>query len=429
MQAAPPPRRQSGFWQQLTPAALAFSAYFCMYAFRKPFAAASYDTEGWLGLDLKTTFVVSQVIGYAASKFLGIKWVSEVSRQHRLRMLLGLVLTAELALVAFAILPGPAKVAALFCNGLPLGMVWGLVVRYLEGRRASDVLLAGLSCSFIVASGAVKDVARWVLHGVPTYWMPAVTGLLFLTPFVGAAGLLDRTPDPSARDVALRSSRPPMFAADRRLFWQRFAPGLVPLLCVYLGLTAFRDYRDNYGVELFAELGYTSQPALFTSTELPVAALVLILMAASNLVRGRVPRLITLLAVMTLGMALIGAATLARARGWVSGQGWMLCLGLGAYLAYVPFSSFLFDRIMAATRFAGTAVFAVNLADAVGYCGSVGVLLLQNEWTRDGGRLAFFEAWSYLLSLTGCAGLGVATAYFWKRARAVPRPGLRAPRV
>jgi Family of unknown function (DUF5690) len=102
----------------------------------------------------------------------------------------------------------------------------------------------------------------------------------------------------------------------------------------------------------------------------------------------------------------------------------MLCVGLGAYLAYVPFSSFLFDRIMAATRFAGTAVFAVNLADAVGYSGSVGVLLLQDLWAHDMTRLAFVEAWSYVLSLGGCVGLGLACVYFWRSAR---EAALRAP--
>lgn len=27
---------------------LAFVTYFCMYAFRKPFAAATYDGSGWI---------------------------------------------------------------------------------------------------------------------------------------------------------------------------------------------------------------------------------------------------------------------------------------------------------------------------------------------------------------------------------------------
>lgn len=69
-------------------------------------------------------------------------------------MLLTLIAIAELALLGFALAPTEFKGLALFFNGLPLGMVWGIVVRYLEGRRSSEFLLAGLSCSFIVASGS-----------------------------------------------------------------------------------------------------------------------------------------------------------------------------------------------------------------------------------------------------------------------------------
>jgi hypothetical protein len=60
------------------------------------------------------------------------------------------ILWAELALVAFGLVPNGWKVFPILLNGLPLGMVWGLVVWYLEGRRTSDVLLVGLSCSSIV---------------------------------------------------------------------------------------------------------------------------------------------------------------------------------------------------------------------------------------------------------------------------------------
>ena len=59
----------------------AFSTYFCMYAFRKPFAAAKFDGEFFLGttVALKTALVISQIIGYALSKYIGIKVCSEVS--------------------------------------------------------------------------------------------------------------------------------------------------------------------------------------------------------------------------------------------------------------------------------------------------------------------------------------------------------------
>jgi Family of unknown function (DUF5690) len=408
----------SGWRLNLAASALAFATYFCMYAFRKPFAAASYPGDAWLGLTLKTLFVISQVVGYTVSKYLGIRWVSEVSRQGRWAMIIGLIASAQLALIAFAVLPAAGKPLALFLNGLPLGMIWGLVVRYLEGRRASEVLLSALSCSFIVASGIVKDVGRWLLdHGVTEYWMPAVAGLLFFPPLLLSATWLDRLPDPDSADEAEREARPPMTGRARRDFALRFLPGLLLLLLVYLGLTAFRDFRDNYGIELFGELGYGHQPALFTRTELPVALLVLVIMSSLSRVRDNARGLRAVFVVMTAGLALLGGATLALDGNWLSGQAWMILIGLGAYLAYVPFSSFLFDRLMAATRFAGTAVFAVNVADAVGYTGSVGMQLYKDLLASSDSRLVFFKAFSYGLSCAGAVLLILAAAYFARQAR------------
>src|SRR6187431_1491124 len=190
-----------------------------MYAFRKPFAAGTYAEPGAFGLDLKTLFVVSQVLGYTLSKYIGIKWVSEVTRTRRVHLLIGLIVAAELALFGFALLPRTGKVIAIFLNGLPLGMIWGLVVRYLEGRRASELLLAALSCSFIVASGIVKDVGRWLLSlGVSEYWMPAAAGALFFPVLFLSATLLDRLPDPDLADQAEREARLPMSSNERRAF-------------------------------------------------------------------------------------------------------------------------------------------------------------------------------------------------------------------
>src|SRR6478736_6606770 len=50
----------------------AFGTYFCMYAFRKPFTAASYlDSKVW-NIDEKTVLITAQVLGYMLSKFIGI---------------------------------------------------------------------------------------------------------------------------------------------------------------------------------------------------------------------------------------------------------------------------------------------------------------------------------------------------------------------
>ncbi len=404
-------------WREGAAATLfAFCTYFCMYAFRKPFAAASFEGDGYAGVELKTVFVVAQVVGYTASKYLGVRIVSEVRRRQRLALLVGLILTAELALVLFGALPKPLRVVAIALNGLPLGMVWGLVVRYLEGRRTSELLLAGLSCSFIVASGVVKDVGRWVLeHGVSEYWMPAAVGAMFLPAFVLCARMLDTVSDPDVADQLARSKRSHMTKQERRTFVRDFAPGLVALLIAYFVLTAFRDFRDNYGAELIEQLGYASVSATFSRTEIPVAVGVLLTMAGLGWFQGARSGLIAVFSIMTVGLAAVGLATAALDLGWLGGQAWMVLIGLGAYLAYVPFSSFLFDRIMAATRHAGTAVFAVNLADAIGYTGSVALLLFKDFGSAETSRLDYFRVVSYALALGGCALLVAAAAYFLKR--------------
>ena len=201
---APIPRGRLTAWLENAPAPLftafvifaSFSTYFCMYAFRKPFSAASYEGLKFLGgdIDLKTAFVISQIIGYALSKVIGIKVCAEIDRQKRARGLVLMIVVAELSLLLFAVLPNNLKVIAIFFNGLPLGMVWGLVVLYLEGRRTSEMLLAGLSCAYIVASGAVKDIGLWLMSTVQVdqFWMPCATGICFLPPFVGSVWLLNQ---------------------------------------------------------------------------------------------------------------------------------------------------------------------------------------------------------------------------------------------
>ena len=136
----------------------AFGTYFCMYAFRKPFTAAGFDEIAFMGIPLKSLFVTSQILGYTISKFLGIKVISEMPPQNRAKTLLLLIGAAELALVLLAVVPTPWNALFMFLNGIPLGMVFGLVMGFLEGRRITEALSAGLCTSFILADGATKSV-------------------------------------------------------------------------------------------------------------------------------------------------------------------------------------------------------------------------------------------------------------------------------
>lgn len=390
----------------------AFATYFGMYAFRKPFAAASFEGETFLGTELaaKTAYVVAQLLGYTASKYLGVGIVPALRDDRRARALVLLVLLSELALLLFAILPPDLRVVGIFANGLPLGMVWGLVVRYLEGRRSSDALLAGLATSFIVASGVVKDVGRWLMsaHGVSETWMPFATGAVFLLPFVLSVWLLDRLPPPHAEDVAARRPRPPMDRAMRRAFLRDHAATLAPLFVVYVAATAYRDFRDNYGVELLDELGLGDDAGIFTRTEVPIALVVLLALALLNVVRDHRRGLLTTYAMMAFGAATVGLCTWLRARGILGGLEWMIAVGLGSYLIYVPYNTVLFERVVAATGTVGNAAFAIQLADALGYTGSVAVQLVKDLGASDATRLGFFDTFGLALAGLGVVGFGWA---------------------
>jgi hypothetical protein len=253
------------------------------------------------------------------------------------------------------------------------------------------------------------------IHGVSESWMPAATGLCFLPLYVISVWLLNQLPEPDARDVAMRVEREPMDGAHRLAFMRRFLPGMMLLLIVYFVLTAYRDFRDNYGVEIFALLGYEDEPAIFTRTEVPVAFGVMAALAALNLIRDNRRGLIGAYGIMMGGLILLGSSTLLLDAGALSGALWMILIGLGAYLAYVPFGSVLFDRTIASTRAAGTAVFAIYVADAVGYTGSIGVQIYRDLIHGALSRLAFFRGLTYFMSISGTILLAASCLYFLRK--------------
>lgn len=414
------PTRIRSWLQRASPAAFsayaiaaAFSAYFSMYAFRKPFTAATFEGEQVGEVSLKIALVLSQILGYALSKFLSIKYVSEISPAKRAGALLLLVGVAQLALLAFAVLPSWGKLVAIFFNGLPLGGVWGLVFGFLEGRRTSEILGAGLSTSYIVASGAVKSVGRWVLEqGVSASFMPFVTGLLFALPFVTSVWLLRQLPPPTAQDEAERTVRRPMFGTDRRAFVARFAFGLLTLTALYTVLTAYRDFRDNFAAEIWIALGWGDEPAIFAASEIPVALAVMLALALVYRIRDNRRAFFAIHALMAGGTLLIGGATFLFDLGAIDGVTWMIALGVGLYLGYVPYGCVLFDRLIAATGAVGTAVFMIYVTDAFGYAGSIVLLLIKNFTSAELSWLAFFRILSYVTA-TVCTAAFAASAWYF----------------
>ena len=410
---------RSGSWLTVFAVAMAFTCYFCMYSFRKPFAAATYENQTLFGLDLKIALVISQVLGYALSKALGIKFNSEISRQKRAWALAGTILWAEGALLLFALTPPGGQAVAIFLNGLSLGLVWGLVFSFLEGRRTSEVLGAGLSCSYIVASGYVKSVGRYLYDsGVPESWMPFTTGALFLPFFLISVWGLSQLPAPNIKDIETRTRRIPMDGEARWQFFRKYAFGLLVLVAVYVFLTAYRDFRDNFAVEIWQSLGYGEEPSIFTKTEVPIAICVMAMLALLSKVKDNRVGLLCTYVFMTGGALLLIGATWLFDLGLISPMNWMIGVGLGLYLSYVPFGCVLFDRTIAVLGVAATSVFLIYMSDAAAYTGSVAVLFYKQFGSVDVSYLHFFRYFSYATGIATSVLLVVSGLYFFRRAKA-----------
>ena len=131
-----------------------------------------------------------------------------------------------------------------------------------------------------------------------------------------------------------------------------------------------------------------------------------------NLMKNNRLALVGAFAIMTAGVALMGVGILLYDAEQIGGLTWMVLCGLGSYLAYVPYGTVLFERLIASTRAVGTAVFAIYIADSIGYCGVISVLLSKDLLAGDVSRLEFFRYFTYFMSILGVVLLIASCCYF-----------------
>ena len=397
-------------------AAAAFITYLSMYAFRKPFTAATYDGLSLWGVDYKILLIITQLIGYTISKYIGIKYVSELHAGNRTSMLIMLMGFAWVSLFFFAITPFPYNLPFMFLNGLPLGMIWGVVFGFLEGRKSTELLGAVMASSFIVSSGLVKGVGKILLDRfhVPELWMPFVAGLVFLPLLVLGIWMLNKIPAPDDEDKNLRTERVPMKSAERMVFVKRFAPGILFSILIYVGLTIFRDMRDNFAVEFWNALGYSTMPELLVFSEIPIAIAVLLIISCMILIRNnRIAFYSNHLITFFCGLLLVISTFLFISK-LMDPVLWMIVAGFSMYLPYIAIHTMYFERWIAHFRYKSNIGFMMSMADAAGYLGSTIILLVKNFATPNVSWVDFFMVSAIVIGLA-MAVFAIAALYFFKR--------------
>jgi len=394
-----------------------FGTYFCMYAFRKPFTVATYENLVFFGIDYKILLIIAQVLGYMLSKFIGIKLISELTVRNRFRYLIAMIAVAELALVLFGWVPRPFNTFFMFLNGLSLGMIWGVVFSYLEGRKFTEILGVILCSSFIVSSGVVKSAGLLVMNhlSVSEFWMPAVTGALFLIPFASFSKLLDRIPPPTKEDKILRKARLPMSRKDRKKVLAQFFFPLFILVLFYVILTAMRDFRDNFSREIWDAVGYAGDASIYTLSEIPIAIIVLFSIGLFAFIKDNYRAFLSYHYLLVCGSISIGLSSILFQIQLIGPVFWMVLVGLGLYICYVPFNCIFFDRMIATFRIKGNAGYLIYIADAFGYFGSMTVLLYKNFGQHTVSWLKFFINGTYGIAVIGTLTAIISLVYFKRK--------------
>lgn len=358
------------------------------------------------------------MVGYTLSKFYGIKFIAELKPNQRAKSIFLLIGIAWAALLLFAVLPAPYNIICMFINGFPLGMIWGLVFSYLEGRKTTEFMAAVLSISLIFASGFVKTIARGLMGSlhISEYIMPFATGALFVVPLVFLVFCLELMPPPTAEDVQLRTKRAPMNADERAAFLKRFLPGIILTLVIYVLLTIMRDVRDNFEVEIWASLG-NKDNTIYTKIDSIISVIVLVAISLLILVKKNVKAFSLIHLMIITGCVLITLATVLFEMNVINAMTWMTMAGLGLYLGYVPYNAIFFERMIASFHYRSNVGFLIYVSDSIGYLGSVTILLVKELGRPSISWAAFFKEGVLVVGIVGGICAILSLIYFLQSAR------------
>ena len=401
----------------------AFLAYMSMYAFRKPWSADKYETQAEVALfgvafGYKVVAAIAQLIGYMGSKFLGIKFASEASMRQRVPIVIGLILFAECMLLGFALVPAPYNIIFLILNGLPLGMVWSMLFGIVEGRKITEFLALGMSVSVIFSSAWVKDVGRWTMAewGTEVFWMPFVTGAIFIPVLALSMFMLWHVPPPTDEDIAARTDREPMTRAERWAFVRKYFVGIVALVVGYTLLMAYRNVRDDFMPDILSAWGY--EAVSFGSMENWVGLAVIGLLCLLWFFKNNRHAVFANMAFITAGALLVGVTTLMVSHQMIDPRLFYILNGIGLYMAFVPYQSIFMDRILASLHTVATASFLIALGDAYGYLTVLATYLGSEIYpaatgnTLDWAQLLSVGAYIVLFGVPLC--VAVMVGYFNK---------------
>jgi MFS family permease len=395
----------------------ALLSYSLVYALRKPYTAAAFAGYEVFDMDYKVAVTIVQIIGYAISKFMGIKLISELRPKHRLRFILSSVIMAEVSLVLFGLTPMPYNIIGMFLNGLSLGCMWGVIFSFLEGRRVTDVLVSLMGVSMVISSGTAKSVGLFVMNTlhVDEFWMPALIGAVAL-PLLGLTGVvLNRLPQPNAGDVACRTKREPLNGIQRWALFRNFMPFLTLLLIANVALVILRDIKEDFLVNIVDVSRYSSW--LFAQIDSVVTIVILAIFGFMVYIRSNLKVLTVLFVLIVISMICMTVLSFGYERLQLDTVTWLFTQSLCLYLAFLTFQTIFFDRFIACFKIRGNVGFFIALNDFLGYTGTILALVGKELFSPEIDWTSFYNRLAGYVGMICCTAFIFSLVYLHQRYR------------
>ena len=93
----------------------------------------------------------------------------------------------------------------------------------------------------------------------------------------------------------------------------------------------------------------------------------------------------------------------------------MLLSGTGLFLAYIPFQVAMFERMIALFRIKANAGFFVYICDAIGYLGSVILLLYKEFFMKNLSWSNVLMRFSYMQTIVSVVIMVLAIGFFFRQ--------------
>lgn len=389
----------------------ALLSYSLVYALRKPFTAAEFDGLQVAGMDYKIVVSIIQLIGYVCAKMLGIKFISELKPEGRLKFIIGSAALSELSLVAFGILSAPYNIFALFFNGLSLGCMWGVIFSFLEGRRTTDILASIMGVSMALSSGVAKSLGLYALNdlGVSEFWMPALVGAVAFPLLCFMGWMMTKFPAPTAADIAARTKRVTLDGRQRWQLFVKFMPLLIMLFGANLLLTVQRDIKEDFIVCIID----VSQVSSWAFAHLDsIATLVLLgVFALLSAVGNHLRALCLILIMSAIGMGTIAFLGAEAGSLNMPVTAWLFLQTLCIDIAYLSFQTIFFERFIACFKVQGNVGFFIITIDFIGYLGTLCLLLFKEFQAPHIDWTSFYNGMSVYIGIACCLAFAGSIIY------------------